>query len=279
MRNDDYFYRRIVQSTNGRKANYKRSLCVCMLFLISHFPFLLPHSPKILPHFPINISLSSFLFPLSSKINAQTQKGNASFYSRNLSGQRTANGERLHPDSLTCAHKTYPFGTLLKVTNPESHQSVIVRVTDRGPYVRGRIIDLSIRAAREIGIIAQGIAPVIVEHYKPAVVPFKPDDTLELPDFEIGTNDGTATKPIWVALKEDRDRKRKEQQAREQEKARKKSLATAPQHPIVSPAEAPAMSAPSVPPTKKEESNGEDLLKHINNTPNKSKAYQKRHAR
>ena len=94
---------------------------------------------------------------------AQTESGKASFYSIKSSGRKTASGERLHHDSLTCAHRTYPFGTQLKVTNPANGQSVIVRVTDRGPYVRGRIIDLSVRAAKEIGIIAQGIAPVVVE--------------------------------------------------------------------------------------------------------------------
>lgn len=108
----------------------------------------------------------------------------------------------MHHDSLTCAHRTYPFGTMLKVTNPANGKSVIVRVTDRGPYVKGRIIDLSARAAREIGIIAQGIAPVIVERHHPAIIPFKPDD-IELPDFEIGTNEGSDAKPIWVALKEE----------------------------------------------------------------------------
>ena len=98
---------------------------------------------------------------------AQVQSGKASYYSKSFSGRQTASGERLHHDSLTCAHRTYPFGTLLKVTNPANGKEVIVRVTDRGPYVKGRIIDLSVRAARELGIIAQGIAPVTVERYDP----------------------------------------------------------------------------------------------------------------
>ena len=163
------------------------------------------------------LTLSSFTF-----LQAQTQKGKASYYSKKFHGRKTASGERLHPDSLTCAHRTYPFGTQLKVTNPANGKSVIVRVTDRGPYVKGRIIDLSARAAREIGIIAQGIAPVIVERYHPAIVPFMPDD-IELPDFEIGTNEGSDSKPIWVALKEDSDRKLREQKAREEEALRKKA--------------------------------------------------------
>ena len=166
---------------------------------------------------------NSSLFTLhSSLLNAQSvQTGKASFYAKKFTGRKTASGERLHHDSLTCAHRTYPFGTLLKVTNPANGQSVIVRVTDRGPYVRGRIIDLSVRAAREIGIIAQGIASVVVERYSGDIIPpFKAEENLELPDFEIGTNEGSDSKPVWVALKEDRERKIREQKEREQEELR-----------------------------------------------------------
>ena len=150
-----------------------------------------------------NFSLFTHHFSL---LNAQSvqgvQSGKASFYSKRATGSRTANGERLHHDSLTCAHRTYPFGTQLKVTNPANGKTVIVRVTDRGPYVRGRIIDLSVRAAKELGIISQGIAPVIVERHNPSIIPFKPEDIIELPDLELSTNEGPTTKPIWVELKE-----------------------------------------------------------------------------
>ncbi|MBO6059412.1 MAG: septal ring lytic transglycosylase RlpA family protein [Bacteroidaceae bacterium] len=141
---------------------------------------------------------------------AQVQNGKASYYSKKFSGRKTASGERLHHDSLTCAHRTYPFGTMLKVTNPSNGKQVVVRVTDRGPYVKGRIIDLSVRAAQEIGIIAQGIAPVIVERYNPSIVPFKPEDAFDdLPELEMGTNEGSDTTPIWMIL---RDQYRKESQ-------------------------------------------------------------------
>ena len=152
--------------------------------------------------------LSSFLFPL---LNAQgVQEGKASYYAMKFSGRRTASGERLHHDSLTCAHRTYPFGTLLKVTNPANGKEVIVRVTDRGPYVKGRIIDLSVRAARELGIISQGIAPVTVERYNPSIVPFKPEDITDLPEFDIGTNEGADTKPIWMELRDQYKKKMQE---------------------------------------------------------------------
>ena len=98
-----------------------------------------------------------------SILNSQTQVGKASFYSKRATGARTASGERLHHDSMTCAHRTYPFGTQLNVTNLGNGRSVVVRVNDRGPFVRGRIIDLSHGAARELDMIRQGIADVLVE--------------------------------------------------------------------------------------------------------------------
>ena len=148
----------------------------------------------------------------STLLNAQgVQKGKASYYAKKFSGRQTASGERLHHDSLTCAHRTYPFGTLLKVTNPANGKEVIVRVTDRGPYVKGRIIDLSVRAARELGIIAQGIAPVTVERYDPTAVPFRPEDFIDLPEFDIGTYEGSNTKPIWMELRDQYKKKQQEE--------------------------------------------------------------------
>ena len=94
---------------------------------------------------------------------AQTQRGKATYYSKRATGSRTANGDRLHHDSMTCAHRTFPFGTLLKVTNTQNGRTVVVRVNDRGPFIRGRIIDLSWGAARELGILSQGVAAVTVE--------------------------------------------------------------------------------------------------------------------
>ena len=81
------------------------------------------------------------------------QKGKATFYTRKWDGRKTASGERLYNDSLVCAHKTHKFGTLLLVKNPANGKECVVKVIDRGPYVKGRIIDLSIRAARELGIL------------------------------------------------------------------------------------------------------------------------------
>ena len=104
---------------------------------------------------------SPFTFHLASAQRIDT--GIASYYAKRATGSITANGERLHHDSLTCAHRTYPFGTRLKVTTPSNGRSIGVRVNDRGPFIRGRMIDLSWGAARELGILAQGIAKVTVE--------------------------------------------------------------------------------------------------------------------
>ena len=109
---------------------------------------------------------------------AQTQTGKASYYAKNFVGRKTASGERLHRDSLTCAHRNYPFGTLLRVTNISNGRQVVVRVNDRGPFRKGRIIDLSWGAAKELGMIAQGIAPVTVEKVDEMNIPFKPVDEI-----------------------------------------------------------------------------------------------------
>lgn len=87
----------------------------------------------------------------SSKPTLTVSSGLASFYGSE-SGNITANGERFNPWALTAAHKTLPFNTKVKVVNLKNHKSVVVRINDRGPFVKGRIIDLSRGAAKKIGI-------------------------------------------------------------------------------------------------------------------------------
>ncbi len=93
------------------------------------------------------------------------EEGTASWYGPGFHGRKTANGERFDTQELTCAHKSLPFNTILKVTNLENGRYTIVRVNDRGPYIRGRIIDLSNAAKNEIGM--GGLAKVRIETYKP----------------------------------------------------------------------------------------------------------------
>ena len=131
---------------------------------------------------------------------AQTQSGKASYYAKSWTGRRTSNGERLHHDSMTCAHRTLPFGTVLKVTNLLNGKQVVVRVTDRGPYVRGRVVDLSWGAAKAIGMLSQGIAPVSVERVTTSTIPFKPEeDDPDVPkfDFELADIAPVGITPVW----------------------------------------------------------------------------------
>ena len=134
----------------------KRMVMLCGMLFISHF----------------------LIFSFSQSQTSQTsQTGKASYYAKRWTGRKTANGERLHHDSLTCAHKKYPFGTLLRVTHLGNQRQVVVRVTDRGPYVRGRIIDLSWGAAKQLGMLAQGIARVTVEPVTSASLDVSEDST------------------------------------------------------------------------------------------------------
>ena len=87
----------------------------------------------------------------------------ATYYSKRFHGRKTASGERYDHYALTCAHKTLPFQTQLLVTNPKTGQSVTVKVNDRGPFTRGRDLDLSYAAAKELGMLAAGVIPVEVK--------------------------------------------------------------------------------------------------------------------
>lgn len=101
-----------------------------------------------------------------------------------------ANGTRYDRNALTCAHKTLPFGTMLRVTNLNNGTEIIVEVTDRGPYVAGRVVDLSYRAAQELGMIGSGVVRVRVEVLpKGSTIPYRTDEDnpLELPEgYEAG---------------------------------------------------------------------------------------------
>ena len=92
-----------------------------------------------------------------------TLEGVASYYADDFHGKLTSNGEIFDMDALTAAHRTFPFGTMLRVTNLTNNKTVVVRVNDRGPFVESRIIDLSRAAARELDLIKTGTARVKLE--------------------------------------------------------------------------------------------------------------------
>ncbi|BEH00553.1 septal ring lytic transglycosylase RlpA family protein [Bacteroides sedimenti] len=125
-----------------------------------------------------------FLLATISISTSAQETGKATYYGKKMQGKRTASGIRYHNDSLTCAHRTYPFGTLLKVKNLKNDKEVVVEVTDRGPFGRGYIIDLSYSAAKEIDLIRTGITMVEVSVYNPIQVPFKANDDI-VPHWDI----------------------------------------------------------------------------------------------
>ena len=96
-------------------------------------------------------------------MSAYTEEGNASWYGVPFHGRRASNGEIYDMNKLTAAHRTLPFDTVVRVTNLSNGKSTVVRITDRGPFVDNRIIDLSMAAAREIDSIGPGVVPVRVE--------------------------------------------------------------------------------------------------------------------
>ena len=94
------------------------------------------------------------------KLGGAAETGQASYYADKFEQRKTANGERYRHDALTAAHRTLPFGTRVQVTNLDNGRSVVVRINDRGPFVRGRVIDLSKSAFTRIGQVSSGLLPV-----------------------------------------------------------------------------------------------------------------------
>ena len=150
------------------------------------------------------------------------QRGKATFYSKRATGTRTSDGSRLHHDSLTCAHRTHPFGTRLKVTNMKNGKSVIVRVNDRGPYSRGRIIDLSYRAAQEIGMLSAGVAMVELQVQKDNIIPLKPEEIVFQPiEFDMAEMPEDDLHPQWEPQKKNTAKQTTAKQKAAKQKATK----------------------------------------------------------
>lgn len=95
--------------------------------------------------------------------SGHAQSGNASYYHDRFHGRRTASGAAYNKNALSAAHKSLPLGSQVRVTDTRSGRSVVVQINDRGPYGRGRVIDLSRAAAREIGLVNKGVAKVRLE--------------------------------------------------------------------------------------------------------------------
>ena len=109
-------------------------------------------------------------------VSGRTEKGRASYYARGFTHRRMADGRPMNPNSNIVASKTLPLGTTATVTNLQNGRTATVKVEDRGPFARGRVVDLSPKVARELDIRTEGVAPVVV---KPITVP-QPDGAVKL---------------------------------------------------------------------------------------------------
>lgn len=125
--------------------------------------------------FALSISLSGCLGPVPRFISkevapaghllnaAQVLEGIASYYANEFDGRLTANGEVYDMNGFSAAHRYLPFGTVVRVTNRTNQKSIVLRINDRGPFVDGREIDLSLGAAKELGFVEEGTCPVTIE--------------------------------------------------------------------------------------------------------------------
>lgn len=121
--------------------------------------------------FCLSLSILLALSAPSSKLYAQnthpfTQSGKASFYASKFEGKRTASGEIYRHNNFTAAHRSLSFGTWVKVVNLKNNKSVIVRINDRGPFIKGRILDLSQSAAKELGQLYEGVFSISIQVYQ-----------------------------------------------------------------------------------------------------------------
>lgn len=102
-------------------------------------------------------------YPMATATIGYSETGVASWYGKKFHGRKTASGESYNQNAMTAAHKTLPFGTRVRVTNLENKKSVSVVINDRGPFVKGRIIDVSRAAAKKLGMVNSGIARVCIK--------------------------------------------------------------------------------------------------------------------
>src|SRR5882762_6630332 len=116
------------------------------------------------------------------------EEGNASWYGVPFHGRRASNGEVYDMYKLTAAHRTLPFETMVRVTNLNNGKSTVVRITDRGPFVDNRIIDLSLAAAREVDSVGPGVVPVRVEVLSPGIDPMSGFFTVQVGAFRDRAN-------------------------------------------------------------------------------------------
>ena len=156
-----------VRSTHSTSIGFGQILFVSLLlifFILVVTESGLAGSGRILPVADQAQTINNNI-PIFQKVDFTIlQHGKASYYGRRFHGRKTACGQHFDADGFSAAHRTLPFGSILRVTNPESNASILVIVNDRGPFVRSRVIDLSAAAARSIDV---SLGKVMVEGFKP----------------------------------------------------------------------------------------------------------------
>jgi rare lipoprotein A len=163
-------------------------------------PELCPRPLQTLLRVAIIAAILATLLPAS----LAAEEGLASWYGSHFQGRQTANGEIFDTNQLTAAHKSLPFGTIVQVMHKENGKTVQVRINDRGPFVAGRIIDLSRAAADALGLTAQGVAPVKLTVIKPgsgpAGLPSRPDHvTIQVASYGSLANARTTQQRLQTA--------------------------------------------------------------------------------
>lgn len=121
------------------------------------------------------IALAALAVISAGPVLAQST-GHASYYGREFAGRKTASGERFNPNGMTAAHRSLPFGTQLRLTNVRTGHTAVVRINDRGPFVRGRVLDVSHGAARALGFAAAGTATLKIEPMGRTFAALAPED-------------------------------------------------------------------------------------------------------
>lgn len=144
----------------SRKEGARRSLTVWGLSLLVMHGCTSARPPSTSPPYPKPYIVLGKKYQPLPHARDFIQSGKASWYGREFHGKKTASGEIYNMHAMSAAHKTLPLGTYVRVRNLNNNKEVIVRINDRGPFVRGRIIDLSYAAAKKIGIVGPGTAPV-----------------------------------------------------------------------------------------------------------------------
>lgn len=155
--------------------------------VLTLFALLVPLLAACAPTVSSAVSSSLQTNAARSELIAFSEEGEASWYGPGFAGRLTANGEIFDPAEMTAAHKTLPFGTLVRVINLDNGRSTIVRINDRGPFKPGRIIDLSREAARSVGMLGSGTAPVRLEvlSVQGGVLSAKADESLRRYDVVV----------------------------------------------------------------------------------------------